>query len=143
MSTEDNKALIRRVLEEAINQGRLDVVDELVAPWQDSPKERSQCLASLERTKQAIRMFRRAFPNLYITIDDQIAKGNKVVTRWTAHGTHLGELMGLPSTGRDVTVTGIAIGRIAANRLVEYWGNFDALGLIQQIGVIPSVETAQ
>jgi predicted ester cyclase len=88
-------------------------------------------------------MFRRAFPNLYITIDDQIARGNKVVTRWTAHGTHLGDLMGLPSTGRDVTVTGIAIGRVVANRLVEYWGNFDALGLIQQIGVIPTIETAR
>lgn len=143
MSTEDNKALIRRVLEEAINQGRLEVVDELVAPWQDSRKERSQCQASLERTKQAICMFRHAFPNLYITIDDQIARGNKVVTRWTAHGTHLGELMGLPSTGRDVTVTGIAIGRVVANRLVEYWGNFDALGLIQQIGAIPTIETAR
>lgn len=143
MSTEDNKALIRRVLEEAINQGRLEVFDELVAPWEDARKEGSQYQASLERAKQAIRMFRRAFPNLYITVDDQIARGNKVVTRWTAHGTHLGELMGVPSSGRDVTVTGIAIGTIVANRLVEYWGNFDALGLIQQIGVIPTIEAAR
>jgi predicted ester cyclase len=140
MSAEDTKAIVRRVLEEAINQGKLDVVDELVEPLHGKQVHRGQRQASLERVKQAIRMFRSAFPDLSITIDDQIVKGNKVVTRWTAHGTHLGDLMGIPSTGRDVTVTGIAIGKIAANKLVGYWGNFDALGLIQQLGVIPTVE---
>jgi predicted ester cyclase len=143
MSAEDNMALVRRVVEEAINQGRLEVVDELIAPWLEPHQGRSLSLTRVERAKQAITMFRSAFPNLRVTIDDQIVKGNKVVTRWTAQGTHLGELMGIPSTGREVTVTGIAIGRIAANKVVEYWGSFDALGLIQQLGAIPSLERAR
>ena len=140
MSVEENKAVVRRVLEEAINQGKLDVVDELIVPRRTAGKSGS--LRSVERFKQGIAMFRAAFPNLHVTVEDQIVKGNKVVTRWTARGTHLGDLMGVPSTGREVTVSGIAIGRVAANRVVEYWGNFDALGLIQQLGMIPTREVA-
>jgi predicted ester cyclase len=82
-------------------------------------------------------MYRTAFPNIHVTIEDQIAEGDKVVTRWTGHGTHQGELMGIPPTNKAVTVTGIAIDRIVAGKIVEHWENFDQLGMLVQLGVVP------
>ena len=82
--------------------------------------------------------YRRAFPDARYTIEEMIADQDKVVIRWSGTGTHLGELMGIPPTGRRVTVTGISIGRYEGGKLVEEWLNFDALGLFQQLGVIPT-----
>ena len=82
-------------------------------------------------------MYRSAFPDMQLTIEDQIAEGDKVVTRWTARGTHQGELMGIPPTGKQATVTGITVGRVANGKFVESWSNFDALGMMQQLGVVP------
>jgi predicted ester cyclase len=87
-------------------------------------------------------MFRAAFPDLHGTIEDQIAEGDKVVSRMTYRGTHQGELMGIPPTGKQVTMSFIGIHRITAGKVAEGWVNFDALGMMQQLGVIPSPERA-
>ena len=81
-------------------------------------------------------MYRKAFPDLRITIDEQIAEGETVVTRWTATGTHEGELMGIAATGKQATTAGININRISGGKLVDGWGIFDQLGLLQQIGAV-------
>lgn len=83
-----------------------------------------------------------AFPDLRYTVDDAIAEGDKVVLRITARATHQGEFQGIPPTGRQVTWTEIHIGRLANGKLVEHWGNVDQLGLLQQIGAIPSPESS-
>jgi predicted ester cyclase len=80
--------------------------------------------------------FRGAFPDLKGTPEDQIAEGDKVVMRWTARGTHQGELQGIPPTGRRVTVTGIVISRAAEGKLVESWEVYDALGMMRQLGLV-------
>ena len=83
-------------------------------------------------------MYRSAFPDIQFTIEDLIAEGDKIVTRYTARGTHRGDLQGIPPTGRQVTVTGIIISRFANGKFVEGWLDFDALGMLQQLGVIPA-----
>lgn len=98
--------------------------------------------AGREGFKQFVLMYRSAFPDMHITIEDQIAEGDKVVSRWTARGTHQGELMGIPPTGKQATVTGINIERFANGKFVEEWSNFDALGLLQQLGVVTTLGQA-
>jgi predicted ester cyclase len=80
-----------------------------------------------------------AFPDLHFTIEDQIAEGDKVVNRVTARGTHLGDFRGIPPTGKQVTVAGITIDRIAGGKLVESWTSWDFLGILQQLGVVPKL----
>ncbi len=138
MSTEENKAKIRRVYEETINTGNMAVVDELYSPDHElyaSP----DTIHGPEGFKQFIMMYRSAFPDLHFIIDDLLAEGDKVVSRYTAHGTHRGSLQGIAPTGKQVTVTGITINRIANGKVVESWLNFDALGMLQQLGVIPTM----
>ena len=96
--------------------------------------------AGPEGTKQLVTVYRNAFPDLRFTIDEQIAEGDKVVTRWTGYGTHKAELVGIPATGKSSTVTGIAIDRIVNGKIVESWGIFDQFGMLQQLGVIPMPE---
>jgi len=82
-------------------------------------------------------MYRTAFPDVHFTIEDQIAEGDRVVTRWTARGTHQGPLVGIPPTSKQVTMSGIAIYRLVDGKIVEQWGVNDMLGLLQQLGVVP------
>ncbi len=140
VAEEEHKALVRRFFEEAWNQGNLDVVDELVAADFDGhpPPNRPDFGRGPEGQKQFIRTYRSAFPDVHFTIDDMIVEGYKVAARYTGRGTHQGELMGIPPTGKQVTVTGIVICRIADGKLAEAWGNFDELGMLQQLGVIPT-----
>ncbi len=92
--------------------------------------------------KQFVSGMRSAFLDLHFTIEDQIAEGDKVVTRWKASGTHRGEFQGVPPTGKQATVPGITIDRIAHGKLVEGWTNWDALGLMQRLGVVLEPEMA-
>ena len=85
-------------------------------------------------------MYRTAFPDLRMTIEDMTAEGDRVVVRWTVRGTQTGEMMGMPATGKPTTVTGMFLNRLAAGKIVEGWGNFDALGMMQQLGLIPTPE---
>jgi steroid delta-isomerase-like uncharacterized protein len=138
MSTEENKALNRRLVEEGFSKGNFDVLDELIAEDCLDYSAPPGSPSGLEGVKQFFTMFRSAFPDLYYEIEDRIAEADKVVTRTTWHGTHQGAFLGIPPTGKQVAVTGIDITRWADGKAVEHWGNQDLLGLMQQLGVVPS-----
>ena len=139
----DTKATARRFLEEAFNSGNLAVVDELVAPeFVNHDAALPEPTTGIEATKASIGAYREAFPDLRLTIEQQVAEGEYVTTRWSARGTHQGDLMGMAATGKQATVTGITIDRIVDGRFVESWTNWDTLGLMQQLGVIPALATA-
>jgi steroid delta-isomerase-like uncharacterized protein len=137
MSTEENKALARRWAE-IFNQANLDLVDEIYAPdcvlHDPTMPEDTR---GVEGAREFYSMYRSAFPDTEITIEDQVAEGDKVATRWTAHGTQQGEMMGVPPSGNRVEVAGMTISRSEGGKIVEEWNNYDALGLMQQIGAIP------
>jgi steroid delta-isomerase-like uncharacterized protein len=145
MSTEENKALARRAFEEAWNKGNLAVLDQLVAADFDGHPQPSDADFGRgpEGQKRFIGMYRAAFPDIQMTIEDMTAEGDRVAVRWTGRGTHTGELMGMPATGKRATVTGILIDRIAGGKIAESWGNFDALGMLQQLGVVPAPGQAE
>ena len=142
MSTDTNKAVSRRFLMEIFGQGKLAVADEIIAL--DHVNSGPGALPGLppgpEGSKQLVMVYRNAFPDVQFTIDEQIAEGDKVVTRWTARGTHKGELAGIPPTGKSATVTGMGVDRIVNGKIVESWGVFDQFGMLQQLGVIPKPE---
>ena len=142
MSTEANKAISRRFLEEIFGQGKLAVADEIIAPnhVNSGPGALPGLPPGPEGSKQIVMVYRNAFPDVQFTIDEQIAEGDKVMTRWTAHGTHKGELAGIPPTGKSSTVTGMGVDRIMNGKIVESWGIFDQFGMMQQLGVIPTPE---
>jgi predicted ester cyclase len=140
MSTQQNKATARRWFHDILAQGKLDVADEIFATnhvihdphapptgWPNGP----------QGLKMVAGVFGGAFSNWDITIDDQIAEGDRVVTRWTARAVHTGPFPGLAPTGRSATVTGANIARFADGKITESWFNFDMLGLLQQLGAIP------
>lgn len=137
--SQENKALVRRAFEDVYNQGNLAAVDEYVAGTFviHAP---SEDIHGPTGTQQYIAMLRAAFPDFHITIEDQVADGDRVVTRWRAEGTHLGEFQGIPPTGRHATFTGTDIDRVVGGKVVECWTNTDDLGLMQQLGVIPTPE---
>jgi steroid delta-isomerase-like uncharacterized protein len=136
METDDNKALIRRFYEE-IDAGNIDAMDELVADdYLDHNPPFPGMPAGREGLKAAFRIFWKATPGRH-EIEDQVAEGDRVVTRLTASGTHEGELPGpLPASGATLSETAVAVHRIEHGRIVEHWSNRDDLGLMQQLGVI-------
>ena len=136
MSTQQNKAIATRLFEEVWNSKNLAVLDELLAPnfvFHNSV----QTFYGSDGFKQFATTYHTAFPETHFTIEDVIAEGETVALRWIARGTHRGELMGIPPTGKQVTVTGMTITLISNGKSVESWGEFDALGMLQQLGVIP------
>jgi steroid delta-isomerase-like uncharacterized protein len=139
--SEQNKAFVRNLLEEVINRRNLDIIDELVSP--DYVGHASNPMMSTrEGHKQFVMALHRAFPDIEMKVEDQVAEGDKVVTRWTARGTHKGEFMGIPATGKRGMTTGTDIDRIVNGKLVECWSNWDEMGLMQQLGVIPEPQRA-
>jgi predicted ester cyclase len=139
MSTEQNKATSRRFFEEVWNKGKLDVLDEITDPNFVGHEPVGGDIRGREALKQFIRMYRTAFPDLRFTIEDQVAEGDNLVTRWSTSGTHNGGLMGIAPTGKQTRSTGISVERFSAGKTVEDWTNWDALGLMQQLGVIPAL----
>jgi predicted ester cyclase len=136
MSTEDNKALVRRFYEE-IDKGNIDALDELVAEdYIDHSPPPFPFSPGLEGLKEAMKLFWDATPG-YHKIEDQVAEDDKVVTRLTAIGKHEGDLPGIPRTGNEIRQTAVAIHRIADGKLAEKWSDKDVLGLLQQLEVIP------
>src|SRR2546428_11983152 len=135
MSTEDNKAQARRAYD-AFNQGNLTAYYELFTP-DFVLHNASMTVQGLEAYKQFLLMYLAAFPDARLTLEDTIAEGDKVVTRQTFRGTHTGDLMGIPPTGKQVSSTGIIITRVANGRAIEQWNNYDDLGLLQQLAVVP------
>lgn len=109
MSTEQNKAVVRRIFDEVINLGRLNVADETISTDYVYRSPGSPDLHGPEGFKELVTMYRSACPDVHLDIDEQLADGDSVVTRWTGRGTQLGDFMGIPPTGKHVTVTGIII----------------------------------
>lgn len=136
MTPEENKALVRRFYEE-IDKGNLDAMDELVDEnyIDHNPPPFPGLAPGREGLKQAFKIFSVATPG-YHQIEEQIAEGDKVVTRLTSYGKHEGDLPGAPRTGNDLKMTSITIHRIANGRLVEKWAEKDVLGFLTQIGVM-------
>jgi steroid delta-isomerase-like uncharacterized protein len=142
MSTEENKALVRRYTQEVFNAHNPDRTQEFVAGNVVSHNLPPGMPSGVEGIKQMTHMFVSAFPDLHLTIEDVIAEGDKVVERWTGTGTQQGAFAGIPPTGKRVTTTGIDIFRIANGKVVEHWSSSNDLGLLQQLGVIPPMEQA-
>ncbi len=137
MSPEELKAKDRRAFE-AMNQRNLAVFDELCAPDM-VVHSANMTTQGVEAYKQALAQAFTAFPNLQFTIEDQLAEGDKSVIRFTESGTHQGDLMGIPATGKQYHGTGISIVRHDANgKTAEVWINSDDLGMLQQLGVVPA-----
>jgi steroid delta-isomerase-like uncharacterized protein len=138
--SEENKALARRSWE-VVTEGSLDTLEDALAEVYANGfilHEAGEDIVGIEGLTQFVSMMRSALPDLRITLEDDMAEGDKVVTRWIGQGTHQGELMGIAPTGNQVTITGITIHRIEDTKIVEEWSNWDALGLMQQIGAVPS-----
>jgi steroid delta-isomerase-like uncharacterized protein len=143
MGTEENKAVVRRINDELISQGKTEVADELFAPTFVDHSAFPGVPPTREGVKQLFTMFRAAFPDLHVTIQDQVAEGDKVVTRNTFHGTQHGDLMGIPPSGKQVSFGAIDILRVVDGRAVDHWTVVDQLGLMQQLGVVPTPEEAR
>ncbi len=139
MSTEENKAVVGQEFEEMFNQGgNLDAAEEIYAPDYVGHEPTFGDVHSVEGAKQFGADFRQAFPDLQTTIEDMVAEGDKVVTRFSIRGTHQGESEALgPPTGNRIEVTGITIEQFSDGKIVEDWTNFDAMGLMQQLGLVP------
>ena len=140
----EQKAQWKRVFDEAWNQGKLEVIDELIGANLvfNIPTVPGGKITGAEGYKQYIQSHRAAFPDLHVTIQDQIAEADKVVTRWSVTGTHKGPEIDVPPTGKYVTVTGITIARHQSGKFVELWEVPDALGLLIQLGVVSMPEPA-
>ena len=143
MSTEQNKSIVRRWVEEGWNKGNTALIDQLYTinfvQHEPAPPVPVNSAADLKRY---MGMFCTALPDLHFTIEDLVAEGDRVVWRFTSCGTQRGEMMGIPPTGKSTTVTGIAIFRLENSRIAECWVNFDTLGMLQGLGVIPMLTPA-
>ena len=140
MSAQENRIVVRRELEEIFSQGgNLDAAEEIYAPNYVGHEPTFGDVHGVEGAKQFAATYRQAFPDIQTTMEDQVAEGDKVVSRFTARGTHQGESEDFgPPTGNRIEVTGITIERFSEEgKIVEDWTNFDALGLMQQLGLVP------
>jgi predicted ester cyclase len=137
VSAEDNKALVRRFVDEVQSGGNIDLIDEICSPEFVNHSAPPGVPPNCEGIKILTSMFRGAFPDSYFTVEDMIAEGDKVATRKTFHGTHRGEFMGISPTGQRVSIELIDIVRIADGKVVEHWSMGDNLGMMQQLGVVP------
>jgi steroid delta-isomerase-like uncharacterized protein len=138
-----NKAVAKRFFD-AWNARDLDAFDEIIAPDAEDhdPQNPFHEMRGPAGARRLAEMYHSAFSDSRFEVREQIAEGDFVATRWTGKGTHDGELMGIPPTGKSVDVAGITIDRIADGKIVESWGCFDALGMMQQVGAIPEAQPA-
>ncbi len=138
--SEGNKFVIRRSFEELWNKGNLSLVDELFTPnYEHHDPSTPDFGRGPESEKKRATLYRTAFPDLQLTIEDIIAEGQTVMARWSCRGTHKGDLSGIAPTGKQVTISGVTIARFTNGKMVEGWVNWDALGLMQQLGVVPEL----
>ncbi len=145
MGAEENKTLVCRyfaAIDEACRAGNADVVDDFLAPDFVEHNPFPGIPPTREGWKQAFREFVRGAPGHHV-VEDLVAEGDKVAGRITAYGRHEGDLFGIPATGKEIRVTGIAFWRIRDGRIVEHWHETDQLGLMQQLGVIPPPATPE
>lgn len=136
--SESNKAVVRQMVEDVFNGGKVALIDAYLAP---DFVEREELPPGLPRDRDGVTaligIFHGAFPDFTAMIDDIVAEGDRVVVRQTWSGTHRGEFMGIPATGRQVSFGVIDILRMADGKCVEHWGQMDSMGLMMQLGAIP------
>lgn len=142
MSTETNKATVRRMIEQVWNEGRLDLIEEFYSEDVILHSAGYPSSTGLEAVKGGTAMGLKAFPDQQLTIEGEIAEGDIVAARWTSRGTHKGELMGIPPTGKQFTHDGMTFYRLYNAKIVEAWFVADILGQMQQLGVIPALGAA-
>lgn len=143
MSLEENKAIVRRFFEEVWNNKNLDYIDEIYTPdfqlhalWQNMGMGGAGN-AETPTAKQVIGNWHKGLPDLHMSIDDQVAEGNFVVTRHMSSGTHTGTFMGIPATGNFAQASGITINRIQDGKIAETWTSWDVIAMMQGFGIIP------
>jgi steroid delta-isomerase-like uncharacterized protein len=138
--SEQNKAIVRRLFEELWNKGNLSVAEELYAPnYTHHDPSTPDFGRGPESERKRATLYRTAFPDLKLTIEDIIAEGETVMARWSCRGTHKGDLSGSAPTGKQFTISGVTIARLTNGKLAEGYVNWDALGLMQQLGVAPEL----
>jgi steroid delta-isomerase-like uncharacterized protein len=139
MSTEQNKALAHRLVEDLLNRGNMSVIDELFAPdFVEHEELPPEIPPGREAPKMMFTMLRSAFPDFKATIENLIAEGDKVVLHTTWTGTQKGEFMGVPPTGKRISIDVIDIVRIAGGKYVEHWGVMNSMAMMQQLGAMPA-----
>jgi steroid delta-isomerase-like uncharacterized protein len=143
VSTEENKATFRRYVEEVGNEGNLDLADDVFDRYLAHQPDGSVLERGPQDVKRFMGEFRSAFPDFHSTVEDQLAEGDKVVTRWRMRGTHEGEFRGIAPTGNELDITGMGIFRFSDGKVVESWDNFDQLGMMRQLGAIPAPEQSE
>lgn len=136
--SEANKAIMHRIIDEAWNEGNLGVIDEILGDPYINHDPQMKGINSAVEVKGSINMYRSAFPDLRVEINDLIAEGDKVAMRFTITGTQGGDLQNIPATGKPINLTGISISRFEDGKLVELWRNWDTIGMLQQLGVAPT-----
>jgi steroid delta-isomerase-like uncharacterized protein len=135
----DSTGISRRVFEDIWNNKKLNVVDELMAAsYVHHDPQSTVVISGIDGYKQFVEHYLRAFPDLHFTIEDEFGDEQTIVSRWTATGTHRGDLPGIPRTGRPISITGMTIARVRNVRFIESWSNWDTLGLMQQLGAVPA-----
>jgi steroid delta-isomerase-like uncharacterized protein len=143
MAEAQNKTIARRFNEEVWGRGDQATLEELLDPdFVDHDALPGQD-PGREGHKQILAAFHSAFPDLNVTTEDIVTEGEKVVSRWSARGTHHGELLGIAPTGNGVTIKGIDVLRVAEGRIVERWSQFNSLEMMQQLGAVPTSEQSE
>ncbi len=138
MSAEESKAIMRRYFEGAWEKGDVDLLDELLAPdYVNHTPATPDLSTGPEGVKAVVSMARNAMPDLRVVIEDMIAEGDKVATRYTFEGTHRGELFGVPPTGQRLSIKSFTMERVSDGRIREHWRVTDSLEMMQQLGVVP------
>ncbi len=135
--SEANKSVVRRYWQEVWNNKNLSLIDELTASTYEDHDPYNPGVRGPEGLRQLVTKYQSAFPDLQFTIEDLLADGDKVIARLTWRGTHKGTLEGIAPTGKPVSGTATVVSRIADQKMQEDWVNWDALGLMQQIGAVP------
>ncbi|HEV2494541.1 MAG TPA: ester cyclase [Terriglobia bacterium] len=135
----DNKSIAKRILEEAWNRGNLEALNEVVAPNYIGHDTLGPEIHGLEGFKKRVHSLRTAFPDLQLNVEEMFADGDVVITRFNSRGTHKGDFQGIAATGKPCKISGITISRFSNGKLVEAWVQTDALGLMQQLGVVPAL----
>jgi steroid delta-isomerase-like uncharacterized protein len=137
---EGSKHIFRRYFDEVTNQGNLDLVDEIFAPAyaHHDPANPDEAIGGVDDVKFHLAALRRAFPDVAFQIEDMIEEGNDIAVRWSARCTHTGDYFGIPPTFKSAVITGINTWRMADGKAVEGWVSRDDLGLLRQLGVVPT-----
>ena len=139
-----NKTLVRRLFDEVWNKGHQQVADELFGQNYNHHDSSSPDLGrGPESEKKRVTLYRNAFPDIRFTVEDLIAEGESVTARWSCHGTHKGELNGIAPTGKQFTISGISVARFTNGKMIEGYVNWDALGMMQQLGVVQELGKAK